>query len=139
MISQVIRSLSQESPLMSYQQCLNAVVNLCSSIDDEPKECYDLTAPSLIPLQVEVESFLCMQQHLFFTCLCCKIVDTTVCCICQEVAGHNGSYHWLGGMIKLLNQVGSILWTLVVRLWELLTKQVCRHQYFYCSNNFLTC
>lgn len=74
------------------------------------------------------EHFNFDKQQIVNLAVFLKVVDKIVCAICQEVADNHGSCEWVFIMIELLSRIESILWPLLVRLWELLTKQVCRLQ-----------
>lgn len=52
-IGEVIEALSSENTVFTFQECLDGLKRACSFSDSEPKK-YDLSAPALVPWQVEV-------------------------------------------------------------------------------------
>lgn len=101
-IDQVVHSVSREHA--NIQECLETLKSVLPLAKTVQRE-YDLKAPALVLWQI-------------------KVVDKIFCTICQELTDDLKASKWVPIVLELLSHVRSIVWPLMVRLRDLLTKQV---------------
>ncbi len=69
-----------------------------------------------------------------------QIIDRILLEICQEwTSGNYSSFQWVSTVVAMLGSVDDLQWPLLVRLWELLTKQVRKRVVMSCAMLGLCC